>query len=490
LYLHDWQTQPTICTLPYDILTEIFKDLWAESYLDVEEPFLPTRLGAVCAFWRQVAWSTPRLWTELRLSNRFWWSKDRAYILDLYFKNIGNLTLELSICDYPTDIQLGQPGKRRRGKRSREVHALPDLDGNFDPFAPAPFPAHDIFRTVFIRHPDKLKSVVMDQYVYSWLVGLENQAQSAAFPNLRHFAILSDEGEDPDLTFSFDDIFSHPPITILNVPALRDVVLIGTRNRFYFPWAQILSLDLSVVSANYAMRVVLECINLQHLCLLQLEETFDVDVEFPQEPLSLKSLKSFEYSSDIGMPLSWDTGLAEHLMFTSLTTLCLNIDPRTFHQLANFLHNLPPTIQVLSYFCDDARAFIDSVFELFSRLDILHTLSLTFLDPVPIEIFRKLTPKPQSPNILPALASFELDLTPPANPLSKKKIQALLGLLRSRSGTRSPEGVESLRHFHLRLYVSVQEYLSTWSHYFRSGVADLARDGMEICVTTAEGTLS
>ncbi|KAF5349077.1 hypothetical protein D9756_009429 [Leucocoprinus leucothites] len=261
-----------ICSLSYDVLAEIFMILWAQSYTSTDRPpLLPTKLGAVSSFWRQVAWSTPRLWTELELTNRFWWSQDRIYILDTYFRNMGSFMLRLSICDYPTDMEARQSRKsqKRRGKRLKS----PDTTlTSFDGLEDIPFPAQDVFKIIFIHHPDKLRTVVMDKYIFPWLEEIENISESSGFPNLEVLGITSDEGEDPALAFSpYTD--SHPSINIQNVPRLRSVVLIGTRNRFFLPWAQILVLDLSSVNAEYAMQVVLECVNLQDLHVSDLEES-------------------------------------------------------------------------------------------------------------------------------------------------------------------------------------------------------------------------
>jgi hypothetical protein len=429
------------------------------------------------------------LWTTLHLTNRFWWSKDRSYILDLYLTNVGNFTLELFIHDYPTDIEIGLSGKKGHRKRTRTTDTV--LDEYHDHLATTPFPAPDIFWAIFVRHPDKLKSVVMDQYVLSWLEEIEEISQSTGFPHLEAFKVLSDEGEEPELPlFSFDDIDAHSPIAIVKTPALHTVALIGLKHRFCFPWTQILILDLGGVNADYAMRVVLECINLRTLDIYHLIDILESDADLSQTRLTLQSLETFEFSSH-EVPLSWDTGLAEYLTFSSLKELCLRVRSGDFPRHAEFLRNLPPTIRFLSLFCDNTPAFTRSLFALLARLNLLYDLSLSYSDPVPIELFQYLTAKPRVQIIAPVLAQFNLTLIPPASFIGKKKLNAILRLLRSRWGMQRLEGVKEMCSFDLRLRSSEPDMRGCqWPRNFTSGVADLISKGMEVNITTLERTVA
>ncbi|PPQ97758.1 hypothetical protein CVT26_001806 [Gymnopilus dilepis] len=53
--------------LPFEILSEIFS-ICAEDALDYEAlPTTPLRLGAVCGYWREVAWRTSAIWATFRI---------------------------------------------------------------------------------------------------------------------------------------------------------------------------------------------------------------------------------------------------------------------------------------------------------------------------------------------------------------------------------------------------------------------------------------
>ena len=60
---------PIVCQLPPDVMSTIFEfclpDFADTQFLDSEKPFSPLYIGAICSYWRDIAWSTPSLWSSL-----------------------------------------------------------------------------------------------------------------------------------------------------------------------------------------------------------------------------------------------------------------------------------------------------------------------------------------------------------------------------------------------------------------------------------------
>ncbi|KAJ3563057.1 hypothetical protein NP233_g9185 [Leucocoprinus birnbaumii] len=484
------QTQAPIgLDLPYDVLSEIFLILWAQSYTCVSQaPFLPTRLGAVSTFWRHVAWLTPQLWTDLELTNSFWWSKDRLYILNLYLKNVGNSTLNLTIEDYPSDLEAKRSGKSRKGRSKR----LRSMASDSDPFPSSefihviPFPARDVFTDIFVRHPEKLKSVVMEKYVYSWLQEIEAISQSSGFPNLETFSIDSDIGDDPAQTLmQFGTI--APPVDIQNVPQLQNISLVGPRVQFSFPWSQILSLHLIFVDAVYAMQAVLGCPNLQDLQVSELDiSPVEDDFPFPRERLDLPALDSFLFAG-FSVPYSWEVGLTQYLSFSGLKNLRFEPSPLSFERHADFLRNLPSTLETLFLFGDSSQEFVRSLTELLTRSVHLEKLAITFSDPLPHEFLRYVTLKPRQHPVLPALADLTFILLPASNKLERKRYPAILKFLRSRWGMRCPDGVSPIYSFEIRLIRDRPPKVNSLPKNFLAGARELREEGMNIFITAAVG---
>jgi hypothetical protein len=155
---HQYENPPPINQLPYDVLREIFQHLCSE---DPEEYILPpTRLGAVCKTWRQVAWAAPSLWTELELTETFWGSAQRMQVLDLFFQNLGGMLLTITISDPPTP------------SISPEIPSMEH------------FPARDVFERLSRHNGSKLRSITFHSYIPSWVQELGDYSCEYGFSNL------------------------------------------------------------------------------------------------------------------------------------------------------------------------------------------------------------------------------------------------------------------------------------------------------------------
>lgn len=468
------QSNSPVFKLHHDVLGEIFKHVCMPPESEDQAIFPPTRLGAVCTYWRQVAWSTPQLWTRLFLTEWFWLSRNRISVLNLYFRNMGGLMLDLTICDYPRNPR---GGKRRRRKRTEPlVDAFPELlpiGGFFD------FPARDVFNTIFVQHSDKLVSVVMNQYVFPWLYQIEDISKLQGFPNLETFGVR-DECDFEE--FSLSDS-SDPPVAIHNAPRLTNVLLMGLQNLFTFPWSQMVSLYLCAVNAKCAMQAVLQCINLEDLSIAQLEYSFDDEtILFPQECVALSRLRSFEFFS-LSFPDFWEAGLADHLAFPALQELLLKVDLRSFQRHADFLRNLPPSLSYLQIHCNHTKACTNLLKELFRRWESLRGLTLVFDQDISPDLVKSLIVTPKVMH-LPALTHFTLAVSGPDPTLGRKKLLAILELVRSRWRDTRPNRVERISKLVL-MFRSQWLNVNSWPKQFKSGIGVLVKEGLEVEIVTS-----
>ncbi|KAF9541489.1 hypothetical protein CPC08DRAFT_717130, partial [Agrocybe pediades] len=109
----------TIRDLPIEILCRIFQSCQEEYFhgdsLQEEASLahfdVPLRLGAICRTWRQIAWSSPQLWTHISL-RRCSPSKllDEYLILEEWVPRSGVLPLAVYISEYDEDRVKGGDG--------------------------------------------------------------------------------------------------------------------------------------------------------------------------------------------------------------------------------------------------------------------------------------------------------------------------------------------------------------------------------------------
>ncbi|KAF9446631.1 hypothetical protein P691DRAFT_803637 [Macrolepiota fuliginosa MF-IS2] len=462
-----------ICKLPYDILSEIFKQVCAPSDLDEQPIVPPTRLGAVCTHWRHAAWSTPHLWTFLLLTGGFWLSKNRIGVLNLYFTNIGALTLSLAINDYPTDPARG---RKRRGNHLLGHHII---DRTVD------FPARDVFTTIFVRHSEKLKSLMMGEYVLPWLREIEAISKSHSFASLEVFAV-TDDLSFAELGFSTG---ADPTVTIHNAPLLDTLLLNGLQCAFVFPWTQIVDLRLCAVDARCAMQAVLQCANLEDLSIADLEDTEDENMVFPKGTTVLSRLRSFSFS-DYTLLDSWEMGLASHLSFPSLVRLTLGVSLDHFPHHASFLSSLPTTLTHIGLCCDHAKYWTELLLDFLPRWESLRSLLLIVEGKVPIDVINHLVVERQEGNIiLPALLRFSLAISTPETWLGRERLLAILELMRSRRKGSRPEGVVRILSLEMSFY-SAWLNLKNWPKSFKSGIRELVQDGLDVNIVALDRRVS
>ena len=88
-------------SLPFEIASVIFEQ-YAHSALSLQGPHVPLLLGKICRKWRQIAWSTPSLWSRLSIYHQHVMSETHAELAIEWLNRSGMLPLVIefsAFCD-------------------------------------------------------------------------------------------------------------------------------------------------------------------------------------------------------------------------------------------------------------------------------------------------------------------------------------------------------------------------------------------------------
>lgn len=322
----------------------------------------PIALGAVSSYWRQVAWSTPQLWSSLDLRPTNSGTVARSVtLLQLYAQNAGSAGLHLQVV-FHWGVVLGRSD---------------------DAFAELAQPLTDVlFSTELVP---RIRTLVLSNPPVAWMSQL-----TTGFENLETFALVTTV---PALEMT--------DIVLSNVPALRRVSLRGLKGEVVLPSSTIHTLTLREMPIDRMVQLLLSSPNLVDYYAIDCERaratrstTWLLSNDF-----SLEHLERFEWS---GLYDRWTRKLLQHLRLPSLTYLHLNEDLPTFEpDIMNFFTHLPPSMTTLhlSRFWD-----YTTLSDLFTHLPQVQKLILDNCEYEVIpEVLELLTPSyselPQTPFI-------------------------------------------------------------------------------------------
>lgn len=301
----------------------------------------PTLLGSISHTWREVAWSTPQIWTTLSIEAPYPGDKNAqnlASLLDLFFTNVRNLPLTLRI-----DFGLGR-------------------DFEIPEYAPM---AQIFFRAENLR---KLGWLELNGVPESWLYDLVGP-----FPQLVRISLF--------VNGVFCEGYPFPP----DAPMLREISL-AFPDPFipYEQWPMITVLKLRTVSAATAFQFLFWCPNLVKFYVTpEFFEPPDVeDEEEMPDTLTLPHLETlsspFYHSSDpflhrLRLPalqsLTWNQHetsvlcavppeiwtFVQNLSGAPLTTLrLLEILDIDLNFLKHIHHHTPGIESILLWSCNEA----------------------------------------------------------------------------------------------------------------------------------------
>lgn len=224
------QLQAATRVFPPEILSTIFEAAYkSTSRYSYTHDFLGSppphtlqvlKLGAVCSQWRDVAWSTPRLWIDITTPK----SITLPYIdlLNLQYKNAGGHPVHVRFTNFYSSDSLG-----------REMISI-----------------------VFQREAAKLGSLTMPQNEHSSWPSIVSDFNTISFSRLRSLQLAYHRRIQPN----FDFVFPY-------CPELHELHLDGETDwlAFKFPWSQITVLRLSVMTSSLSLKLILQCRRLVEL---------------------------------------------------------------------------------------------------------------------------------------------------------------------------------------------------------------------------------
>lgn len=435
-----------ICKLPTELLAEIFQYADAMdrpsgcSLSKRRHPLTPIRLGAVCSHWRQVAWSSPQLWTQMPLTGCWAWQQHFpiATIFRTYFRNMKARPLELIV-----DCFRGGP--------------LDSDDERSDVI-----PHEDAFKTIFVENGHRLKTLRFKTWPRPWLSHIAKVQQAVTFSNLEEVWMKS----------SFDTL--DGTFSITNAPRLRTVELTGISGSAVvdLPWNVITHLTLTHISSNLCLKLFVQCPNLEYFSCKDLHTSPTSDSLAIKDSIALERLKDLHYlDHDLTRP--WKDAMGRYLSFPSLETITwrphwsANIDWQLLCLYPNSIQNLDFRLRRR-----DKRRLKSMLLPLIS----LSNLKISCWPSLKTSLLELLTPQPnRALQMLPSLR--KLHLTAKTNQMTTCTVQTFLEMIRLRRTATK----ETLDHLILSF-----DYLKPWPRDFIEGMREFVGDGMKVVVEEDE----
>jgi hypothetical protein len=246
----------------------------------------PLRTGSVCSHWRQIAWSTPSLWTSIDpIPIRRNAQPSDAQLLNLYFSNARAL---------PVSIQI-----------------------KLDRLSSSPSQAsEDILRTIFCENAAQIGTLVCtskSSLRQRWAM-LAPKISHALFSNLKKLEINL---RGAPLSRYDQPMFVHAPV-------LSRVSFVG----YQLPqetlgfWEQMTVLELNALPVSQCLETLVKCVRLQEFrCTSPRQAQVHVDVAMHERtPVELGCLTKFEW---VGALAEWDVFLYTHVRMPNLRHLVL-----------------------------------------------------------------------------------------------------------------------------------------------------------------------
>lgn len=263
-------------------------------------------VGAVSSHWRQVARSSPRLWTSITLDIGTYAEKS-AKLLRLFIENSKTIPFALALhffSDNPT----------------------------------TPFLVHESIHDLVIETLPRIRKLYLFRPPRRWHTYL---------PHLTRLSECSFDLSRPAI-YPPDEQVILPHGAPLRRLSLQEA-LWRTDADFQLPWLTITSLTLSVIPPDLSVQVFLQCPN-----LIEFHCTLPSVRPAPSKPVTLVSPITFQYLEILDWdsdPSPWSYALARNLHTPALRELrwFSRLDP-TEGRLEAFFNRLPPTLTKLELF--------------------------------------------------------------------------------------------------------------------------------------------
>ncbi|KAF5349082.1 hypothetical protein D9756_009421 [Leucocoprinus leucothites] len=452
-------SQSLIHKLSPDILGTVFEFICLSRPTKAwQRPFCPVVLGSVCWYWHHVAWSTPRVWTRIRLDYTFWRAAGRNRLVNLYVQNSGGMGLHLDIRNAPiADCRGGSLG----------------------------IPGGDVFDTLFVENPQKLESLEFRVYVNAWLFHIGEISRLGRLINLIRMRVKDSR-----------DLVPVPgtSLSMYNLCALREADFDGLGGPLTCPWTQLTDLTLSVIPSDDAFTAIQYCTNLRSLRCLHLihQDIWYPDV-IPESVITFPYMKKMVWESTVPLSVSWNEALTHWFQFPSLRTLVFNMPITAIKQPSSFLLNLPPSISSLSLQIDPQNleetqnciarrlkgvkaANVDILRGVLSSAPPLSTLTLQCDPGFNSESIEMLIPRGCPTDLVATLQELVLVADSPWSP---RTFAVLLGVI----GSRRVGGFQAIKQLNaVGLVLPTAKCIERWPQAFIDGVRELVEDGLRVTV--------
>ncbi|KAF7767881.1 hypothetical protein Agabi119p4_7124 [Agaricus bisporus var. burnettii] len=258
-------------------------------------PSVPFKLASVCSQWRDIALSTPQLWTSLSFSLYQSRNLSNAIALDTFFQRAGSCQMTISLI-----FATGDEGRER-------------LDNDIPP-------SQDVLR-VFVKHSKRWGHLKIDGLPPEWIPIL--RAAKYQTPSLEQLWLCPyDNSREQQMV----DIFTE-------APNLTKVTLDNTfLSAIMLPWSGLRELKVSWVSIDECVEMLKRCPRLEECDFQRILSNAEFHT-LPQPedpPLVMPNLHTlrWSYAGD-----AWEFQLFQRIQFPKLRSFKM----RLRYDLTNFI---------------------------------------------------------------------------------------------------------------------------------------------------------
>lgn len=282
-------------TLPYEIISTIFQhacppldvgntqetnDNSSSKDGGITYPTLPFKLAAVCSQWRDIALSTPQLWTSVAFTLYQSRAASNAAALDTFFQRSGSCEVTVSLI-----FASGDEGRERLETETP--------------------PSQDVLG-VFVKNSQRWGTLKIDGLPPEWIPAL--RAAQHRTPEIRQLWLCPyDNSREQQMV----DIF-------VDAPELRRVTLDNTfLSAISLPWTGLTHLKVSWVSIDECAEMLRRCPNLLECDFQRIlsNAEFHTLPSGDEPPVILSNLHTLKwsYAGD-----AWEFQLFERIRFPAL----------------------------------------------------------------------------------------------------------------------------------------------------------------------------
>ncbi|KAJ3572168.1 hypothetical protein NP233_g3258 [Leucocoprinus birnbaumii] len=488
-------------SLPPFVLAEVFhyvcKDAPLYEDMLINYPAVQV-ISRVCSQWRQVAWTSPVLWTRVLLRFKApgsWASNNSFAMLKLHSANSGELAL---------DIVLDIPDKYSSFCRRDEGSGW---ERHYTTFT-------TIFYFIFIENPSRLGSLVLTrsgdmpkiwlELIQSYTTyPLAHNLSTNGYPNLTKLEFRPGNGM---VASEWKEADAHHLFKDTPVPRLASVSIQNREWLIRFPYRDLTALHLKYFPVNQCIDFLINCPRLtsfyQSSCMKPVPSEVKPPRNILDSPLVLSNLEDLEWS--LGFR-DWDVYLMTQFRFPSLSTLqighfecpALWREPRSTEAdvdiyWAPFLASLTK----LKSISIDTELFTLASFELLweplSRLDQLGFLHITcegnpaaagqtksIIGPLTLDT----NPNPSQFTPLPHLTALQIDMG--HIKCLEGNAEPFLLLLESRAQSSQVPSIKSVdfRDHPYPTFGEERPVWTTWSDEQRRRLVVLTEGGLKLILT-------